>query len=53
MKEKNFQQFLKENSEILYEIENKIREKYELPLAKTSNDNKKEIEKPKETVEKE
>ncbi len=32
----NAKQFLKENSNILYEIENKIREKYELPIAKPS-----------------
>nr|WP_200880553.1 recombinase RecA [Clostridium drakei] len=32
----NAKQFLKENSNILYEIENKIREKYELPIMKPS-----------------
>lgn len=31
----NAKQFLKENSEILMEVENKIREKYNLPLAKS------------------
>ncbi|MFL0195892.1 recombinase RecA [Clostridium sp. WILCCON 0269] len=30
----NAKQFLRENSDILFEIENKIREKYKLPLAK-------------------
>lgn len=30
----NAKQYLKENSEVLLEVENKIREKYELPLAK-------------------
>lgn len=49
----NAKQFLKENPEILLEIENKIREKYELPLAKALNDNKVDSEQPKETVEKE
>lgn len=36
----NAKQFLKENPEILCEIENKIREKYELPLAKASDEDK-------------
>ncbi|MBI6874980.1 recombinase RecA [Clostridium aciditolerans] len=49
----NAKQFLKENPEILLEIENKIREKYELPLAKALNDNKVDSEQPKETVENE
>ncbi len=49
----NAKQFLKENPEILLEIENKIREKYELPLAKALNDNKVDSEQPKETAENE
>ncbi|WML35072.1 recombinase RecA [Clostridium sp. OS1-26] len=49
----NAKQFLKENPEILLEIENKIREKYELPLAKALNANKVDSEQPKETVENE
>lgn len=49
----NAKQFLKENPEILLEIENKIREKYELPLAKALNDNKVDSKQPKETVENE
>lgn len=49
----NAKQFLKENPETLLEIENKIREKYELPLAKASNDDKVDSEQPKQTVENE
>ena len=49
----NAKQFLKENPETLLEIENKIREKYELPLAKASNDNKVDSEQPKQAVENE
>lgn len=47
----NAKQFLKENPAILYEIENKIREKYELPLAKALNDDKAGSEKTKPTAE--
>lgn len=49
----NAKQFLKENPETLLEIENKIREKYELPLAKALNDNKVDSEQPKQAVENE
>nr|WP_291719649.1 recombinase RecA [Clostridium sp.] len=36
----NSKQFLKENPDIRYEIENKIRKKYNLPLAKPEDENK-------------
>ncbi|MBV7274920.1 recombinase RecA [Clostridium thailandense] len=46
----NAKQFLRENPEILYEIENKIREKYELPLASVKpSDNSKPDNKKQET----
>jgi len=40
----NAKQFFKDNSDVMYEIENKIREKHELPVLKTTgtNDDKKE-----------
>ncbi|WP_125153716.1 recombinase RecA [Clostridium rectalis] len=48
----NAKQFLKENGDILLEIENLIREKYELPLAEnTSKNGKKSSEKPGEKQE--